>query len=495
MDETLRINYEKEAQASFVDSLTGLFNHGFFQMVLAGEIKKAQLYQFPFTLALFDIDSFDAYNKFYGHAKGDRILKEVAGYIKQNLGESDLAARYSGNMFAVIMTKAEVYQIIPSIERIQQIVKTNFGGDITVSVGLASYPKDSSNASRLIEEAHVALSKAKQRGKDSLYFLEKTEYSPDEEKPKILIVDDDLKNLKLMQGILFPLRYKVFEASSAEEALSLVTTVDIDIILSDIMMPGMDGYEMCSRLKSNESTRHIPIIMLTALEDTDSKLMAIESGTNGFISKPPNKVELLARIRFLINLKKLNNNLISLENVLFFLANMFEAKDENTKGHLRRVSDLAIALGGKMHLTKEEIEALRVGGVLHDIGKIGIPTSILNKPSPLSNEEWTLIKEHPRIGYKMCLPLKKTLRGALDLILYHHEKLDGSGYPEGIKGDRIPVVARIMSVVNLYDSLASDRPYRKGISNEYAFKILRQEMIEGKLDKEVVECLIGMICK
>jgi putative two-component system response regulator len=201
-------------------------------------------------------------------------------------------------------------------------------------------------------------------------------------------------------------------------------------------------------------------------------------------------MELIARSKSLIKLKRLNDNLASVEYVLFSLAKTVEAKDRYTKGHVERVSKMAIILGRNMGLTESEMEALRFGGILHDIGKITIPEYILNKPGPLNPEEAEVMKNHPVAGYNICLPLKKNLGQALDVIRQHHEKLDGSGYPDGLKKDDISIASRIMAVVDIYDALITNRAYREGLSFESAFEILRKEVKKEKLDELVVEKLI-----
>jgi putative two-component system response regulator len=246
-------------------------------------------------------------------------------------------------------------------------------------------------------------------------------------------------------------------------------------------------------LKASEATRLIPVVLLTDLDDRESKIKGIESDADDFITKPPNKMELLARTKSLIKLKRLNDKLASIENVLFSLAKTVEAKDEYTQGHVERVSKLAIALGKKMGLSEREMEALRYGGILHDIGKIGIPGDILNKPGPLNDGEWEVMKNHPVAGYNICLPLKKNLGAALEVIRHHHEKLDGSGYPDGIKNEEISTAARIMAVVDIYDALVTDRPYRKGMPLEKAVEILKQEASNQKLDPAVVKYLIEFV--
>ena len=490
MDVALEELYRKETGAPFTDSLTGLFNHGFFQITLERELQRSERHGEPFTLALIDIDSFALYNKRHGSVEGDRALREIASLTMKNIRQVDLAARYSGNVFAVILIKSVTQSALQAAERIRQGVENLPDEAPTVSVGLASYPGDAMTGETLIKKAQEALLKAKIRGKNRVCLLEEQTEPANDGAPKVLVVDDEPRNIKLLDALLRPLNYEVLKASNGEEALSIVKKVDLDLILLDIMMPGMDGYEVCRRLKGNEATRMIPVIMVTALDDIDAKVKAIESGADDFLTKPPNKTELLARTRSLIKLKMLNSNLASIENVLFSLANTVEAKDAYTQGHVERVSNMAVSLGKKLGMTGRELEALRVGGTLHDIGKIAVPGAVLNKPGPLDPEEWEIMKSHPDEGCKICLPLMKNLGPALEVIRHHHEKLDGSGYPDGLKGDEISMAARIMGVVDIYDALITDRSYRKGMSKEKAFEILREEAEVGKLDKEVVEVLI-----
>ena len=235
----------------------------------------------------------------------------------------------------------------------------------------------------------------------------------------------------------------------------------------------------------------IPVILVTALTDVDSKIKGINAGADDFISKPINTIELVAWTKSLVNVKRLNNNLTNMENVLFFLAITVEAKDTYTQGHIERVGNMAVSLGRKLGISTEEDEALRLGGTLHDIGKIGVPGVILNKPGKLTKSEWDIMKTHPDIGYRICSPLKKNLGVALEVIRHHHEKLDGSGYPDGLKSGDVSMVARIMAAVDIYDALITDRPYRKAMTREKAFDILKNEAMEGKLDKDVVECLVS----
>ncbi|MDR4497486.1 MAG: diguanylate cyclase [Candidatus Scalindua sp.] len=493
MDHNLQIDYENVTGSPFTDSLTGLFNHGFFQIMLENEIKRVKRYGTTFTLALIDVDSFARFNKLKGTLNGDRKLKEIAQKIKENIRDVDLASRYLGDVFALILIKSEAAQSLVASERIMQAMKKLPDGDnITLSIGLASCPEDATDKESLIKKTEEALLQAKIMGKNRAHFFEKQKHSMEEQKPRILIVDDEPRNLKVLEALLLPLNYEVIKASNGEDVFSLVVKVDVDLILLDVMMPGMDGYEVCRRLKSSENTRLIPVVMLTALTDKEAKIKGIDAGADDFISKPPEKIELITRIKTLIKMKALNNNLTSLESVLYSLANAVEAKDEYTKGHIWRVSQISEALGKKLGLSERSIRKIKFGGIIHDIGKIGIPNEILNKPGPLDYKEFEIMKEHPTIGYRICEPLKKTLGMSLDIILYHHEKLDGSGYPEGLRDEFIPIGAKIMAVVDIYDALVTDRPYRKRMTKEKAQDILRQQAVQGKLDKQIVEYLIEM---
>ncbi|MEW5801416.1 MAG: HD domain-containing phosphohydrolase [bacterium] len=491
MDQQLGADYERETHAPFMDSLTGLFNHGFFLACLDWEIRKSKRYGDPLTLAFIDIDSYANYNKQYGPVQGDRTLREIAGLIKENIRQSDLAARYVNDRFAVILIKSDNH--FSSMERIRSSIAEVYGGSLTVSVGIASFPSDATDQQSLIAKAQEALFQAKIRGKNKLFFYKKEESPSDIQKPKVLVVDDQQFNLKILEHMLIPLQYEVYRAYSGEEALYLVNKVDMDLVIMDIVMPGLDGYEVCRRLKESESTRLIPVILLTSLDEIDAKIKGIEAGADDFIHKPVNRMELLARTSSLLKVKALNSNLTSIENVLISLANIVEAKDAYTQGHIQRVSSMAVDLGRRMGLSVREIGAIRLGGILHDIGKITIPGEILNKPGPLDKREWEIMKSHADIGYKVCLPLQKTLGPALEAIRHHHEKLDGSGYPDGIKGEEISLVSRIMGVADIFDALLTDRPYRKGMPKEKAFAILFKEAEDGKLDKRVVECLQKMV--
>ncbi len=313
--------------------------------------------------------------------------------------------------------------------------------------------------------------------------------------PKILIVDDLPENIEIIRQILEDSDnsgYDFFIANNGIKALELLEKVSPDLILLDVMMPGMNGFEVAKRVKADPKTRLIPIIMITALESREDRIKGLEAGVDDFITKPVNIIELRARVKNLIKLRESINELEQAEQVIFSLARAVEAKDKYTEGHCGRLSTMAEALGRKLQLSEQDLKILNRGGILHDIGKISIPDSILLKNGPLTPEEFEEIKMHPEMGERICAPLK-TLQPVIPAIKYHQERWDGSGYPEGLKGDQIPLHARIIGIVDIFDALTSDRPYRKAMSEENAYEIIKEETTEGKWDPDIVDAFLEMM--
>ncbi len=492
--ELLNFNDYTEADPQFRDSLTGLFNHGFFLVYLEQEFLRFKRSGSQFALAMIDIDELALYNHKYGPLEGDKLLKQIGGIIGDNIRSIDIASRYDGDRFAVIFVGSDQEEAMLASERIRNAVENEITDRVTVSTGLAaSMPGETCSIDSIMQNAGAALIQAKTRGKNMVCCYQPAQKDCDDTLPEILLVDDDHLNLKYLEGILKPRGYNTCTAQNGSDALYIINNANIDLVFLDIMMPEMDGFEVCSIIKSNDETRMIPVILITALDDSDTKIKGIEAGADDFITKPPNKAELLARTKSLLRLKKLNNNLTSIENVLFSIAKTVESKDSYTQGHVDRVSELAMSIGKNMGLSKSELEALRFGGALHDVGKMGIPEEILNKPGALEDSEWKIMKSHPEIGYRICLPLKKNLGPALDVVRHHHEKLDGSGYPDGLKGDEISGVARIMAVADIYDALVTNRPYRTAMPKDKALGILSEEAESGKLDINVVDSLKRLV--
>lgn len=307
---------------------------------------------------------------------------------------------------------------------------------------------------------------------------------------KILVVDDAVENIKLVTEILNRPRneYNIESASDGYEALEKVNKFNPDLIMLDVVMPGMDGFEVCRILKGDDKTRLIPIVMITALDSQQDRLKGLESGVDDFISKPFNVYELLARVKNLLKLRSYINELEHAEQVIFSLAKAVEAKDNYTEGHCERLSILAQYLGSELQLPEDELLVLKRGGILHDIGKIAIDDSILLKPGPLTAEEFEIIKTHPEIGENICRPLK-TLKPVLPIIRFHQERFNGSGYPEGLSRQEIPIQARIIGLVDCYDALTTDRTYRKALPSDFALQIMTKETEAGLWDPDLFKLL------
>lgn len=489
MPDKLIENYENSLQTSCKDTLTGLSNYGFFVLGLEKNIQKAIHEEKSISLALFNIDAFSEINRKHGIIKADSILSLTGKIIANNVRPQDLAGRLHSDNFVISFFDTDPDKAFEIIDEIKNQLKHDLGDEVTLSAGVAEAPLQAVLAEVLISKAKEALLQAKLTGFNETNFFSRIPQDHSRSNPTILVTDDDPKNLKLMKATLGLMGYRVMACDSGAGALSVIRETPPDLVILDVMMPGMDGFEICKRIKSREGTRQIPVILLTALNDRDSKIKGIESGADDFISKPPDKSELLARIKSLINVKNLNRRLASFENILFSIANTVEAKDRYTRGHIRRVADLAVSIGKSFGMAREELESLWVGGILHDIGKIATPLEILNKPGTLDDEERNIMRQHPHTGYLICHPLKKNLKYALDIIRHHHELLDGTGYPDMLKGAEISPAVRIMVAVDIFDALTTDRPYRKALKRDEAFGILDSMVSKNKIDAKVVEAL------
>lgn len=288
-------------------------------------------------------------------------------------------------------------------------------------------------------------------------------------RPKILVVDDEPLVLEVITRMIKEFGYECKAVTSGEEALLALDTDTPDLVLLDIKMPGMDGITVLSRIKKREDLGYIPVIMLTSLGGREEKVTAFSIGADDFIVKPAEKTDLLARIKAHLRLKDYIRELENAEQVLFVIASVIELKDKYTEDHTNRVKEISLKIGKNLGLTPKELEDLKKGALLHDIGKVAIPDQILQKREPLTEEEWEIIKSHVIIGEKICSKLK-SLRGALPIIRHHHERWDGKGYPDGLKEHNIPFLAQIVSVADAYDSMRFDRPYRKKLNKEEIIK-------------------------
>lgn len=308
----------------------------------------------------------------------------------------------------------------------------------------------------------------------------------------VLVIDDQVQSLEAMADALHPLGFEVWQAGDGETGLTIAKQQQPDVILLDVMMPGVDGYEVCRRLKADEETRLLPVVFLTGLDSRQARLQGLEVGATDFLSKPFDLVELEVRVRNLVSFRRLTQDLDDAEKMLFAVARTVEARDEGTGEHCERLSHLAGQLGDRLGQNGDSIKSLRRAGYLHDIGKIGIPDAVLLKPGRLTPDEWAIMRNHVEIGVSICSPLR-TLRSVLPIIRHHHERQDGSGYPDGLKGAEIPLLVRIFQVVDVFDALTNDRPYRKALGAEEAVSVIREETEKGWWDRRVVEVFAGMV--
>jgi putative two-component system response regulator len=309
---------------------------------------------------------------------------------------------------------------------------------------------------------------------------------------RVLVVDDDPANVQVFSRLMIRLGYEALSAQTGERALEIVSAQRPDLVLLDVNMPGIDGFEVCRRLKANRATRLIPVVLVTTLTASEDRIRGIEAGADDFVAKPPALAELEARVRSLLRLKTYTDELDSAEGVILSLGLTIEARDPHTNGHCQRLATYASALGSSLALDADRLVALSRGAVLHDIGKVGIPDAVLLKPGRLTSSEYELMKKHTVIGDNLCSELR-LLEDVRPIVRHHHERPDGSGYPDGLRGDQIPLLAQILSVVDVYDALTTERPYKPAYTPERAIRELRDEAAKNWKVTSLVETFATLV--
>jgi putative two-component system response regulator len=309
---------------------------------------------------------------------------------------------------------------------------------------------------------------------------------------RVLVVDDVDGNVRLAASVLEPQGYVVSSASDGQSALEEIHRAQPDLILLDVMMPGLDGFETCRLLKDNPDTRLIPVVLVTALREPHDRIHGLEAGADDFISKPFNAHELRARVQSLVRLKRFTDDLDSADAMILSLALTIEARDVSTDGHCQRLAAYACAVGARLGLSECDLITLRRGGFLHDIGKVGIPDAVLLKRGPLSPDEYTLMQSHTLIGDRLCSELR-SLRAVRPIVRSHHERIDGSGYPDALEGDAVPLLAQIIGIVDVYDAMTTDRPYRTPTTPEAACEELLREAQRNKHRRDLVDAFVSLV--
>jgi len=303
--------------------------------------------------------------------------------------------------------------------------------------------------------------------------------------PAILIIDAADISRRVLRAMLKTAGCRILEAVRATDALAILENEAIDLIIIDLVMPEISGAEFCRRIKSDRRTQLIPILMLTNVRGVENEIEGIQSGADEFLTKPLHPEVVRTRVRAMLRNKAAIDSLEEAETILFALAQAVEARDRYTGGHCQRLADYSVGLGQALGLPQQQLVALYRGGYLHDIGKVAVPDSILFKAGPLTADEWEVMKTHTVKGEEICRPMR-SLTPVLPIIRCHHERWDGSGYPDGIQGEEIPLLARILQIADVYDALTTARPYKPAHTAEEAFQIMEDEGRRGWRDLELL---------
>jgi putative two-component system response regulator len=316
--------------------------------------------------------------------------------------------------------------------------------------------------------------------------------APRGNRPRVLVVDDNAAVTRLFERLLTAEGYVVDVVHDADAAFTAVTTLHPDVILLDVMIPGVDGFEVCRRLRRDRTTRLTPVILITALDAREARLEGRESGADDFLTKPVDSHELLARVRSLVRMKRYTDDLDSAASIIMTLAVMIEARDGYTEGHCHRMANYATALGRSIGLGDEDLQTLNRGGFLHDIGMLTIPDDVLRKTGIVEPEEYELIKSHTTVGDALCSNLR-SLQAVRPVVRHHHERVDGSGYPDGLSGGRIPLLAQIIGVVDVFDAVTTQRPYQQAKPTNEAVELLREQVRRGWRRSDLVEQFVALV--
>ena len=305
------------------------------------------------------------------------------------------------------------------------------------------------------------------------------------------MVDDYAPNLDGLRRLLERQGYVVLTASNGHDALEIVAREHPDLVLTDVVMPEISGVDVCAAIKGSTDSCLTPVVLISASHERDTRLTGLGAGADDFLNKPVDPDELYTRVRSLIRLKRMTDDLESAESLFMTLGRIIEARDPSTEGHCERLAAFASALGAALELDQADLDALYRGAFLHDVGKIGIPDRVLLKKGKLTRAEYQLMKQHPVIGDELCETVR-AFDAVRPIVRHHHERLDGRGYPDGLAGDAIPLLASIVSVVDVFDALTSDRPYRKALSTDTAYRIMRDDADGGWCDRALVETFIDL---
>jgi putative two-component system response regulator len=309
--------------------------------------------------------------------------------------------------------------------------------------------------------------------------------------PRVLAIDDDPGSLKVIEAIGAIAGYDLTTSNQPKRCIELMLELEPDVVLLDVMMPEITGFELCREIKAHPDLQFIPVVLITALDSKRDLLEGLEVGCDDFMSKPFDRTILTTRIRSLARVRALTRNLDNAEKVLESLARSVESKDETTGDHCDRLTRSGMLFADHLGFNAAEKKAMGRAGVLHDIGKIGIPDAILLKPGKLNAEEWEVMKTHTTIGAELLAPLR-TMRRVAPIVKHHHERWDGNGYPDGLAGEAIPKLARAFQILDAFDALTSERPYKRAFTVQESCDILAEEAESGKWDPYLLQEFLSL---
>ncbi len=491
---------EQLSQQATQDGLTGLANHRTFQQRLTEHVHRVGRYGEMFSLAMIDVDHFKAYNDAYGHQEGDFALQKIAQIISKELRDSDFAARYGGEEFTLILPHTPKPQARVALERIRKAIDTySFpNGKLTVSAGVAECPCDGVITSEVLEKADRALYHAKLTGRNRLCLWGTSEVlqpeagSSDGRSISVLIVENDLDARQALEQFLHRAGYDMHRASSLQQAVDLLRTRKFDIMLSDTLVLGADGNELLGLATAIHPT--MPIVLTAEPSMAGAAREAMRHGITDLLVTPFNETELPVVIERNIERKRLERQMLLekstgiLLQAIDALVAAIDAKDHMTSGHTTRVTHICLAIADTLGMPSEERYTLELAARLHDIGKISLPDTALNKSGALSEDEWNAMMRHPAVGSQIVGAIGD-LNYVSSIVRHHHERLDGKGYPDGLQGEAIPYLARIIAVADAFEAMTSERSFRRKMSGSEAISELRR-CVSTHYSADIVEALV-----
>jgi putative two-component system response regulator len=306
---------------------------------------------------------------------------------------------------------------------------------------------------------------------------------------RVLVVDDQPACTDVLVQLLASEGFTVDVAANGQAALASTVRNAPDVVVLDVALRDINGFDVCRSLKQNPDARLTPVVLLTGLASREHRVAGMDAGADAFVSKPFDSSALTARVKSLSRLKRFTDELAPEEAIIVGLSLAVEGRDPFTEGHCERLAEFAAGVGEAVGLSETEVSMLRLAGLVHDVGKVGIPPALLLKRGRLTDEEFELVKRHTVIGERVCSGVR-SLAAVAPIVRDHHERLDGSGYPGGLRGDELSLLAQIVGIVDAFDAMSTTRPYRPAMSMFQAFEELRTSAVRGSMSRELVEALI-----